>query len=208
MNEDKALKIALTQNRFLEAKYYDYYSDHRKSNGVYFWGNDNLAPNKLYELRYSSPTHASLLDLKMFMLDSFDIIGEQIEIDFYTKYNKLSIEDLVKNLIKDYVIYNQFFVKMIKTQSNIRLIDYIPTQNCRYSIELDEDNDVKDVIVSKDWSNVRLQENRRYKGKIYKNEVDLELDENLIYNYRDEVYVNRYQVPNYFSALNNIMLEE
>lgn len=204
--DNKVKKISLSENTTLNEKFYDYYSDYRKSGDYFLWGSDNLAPQKIYELKYSSPTHAALIDLKIYMLNNYDIIGDLDELKLFNEYNKLEFNDLVKNIIKDYIIFSQFNVKVCQTSTVYSLLNYIPTQNLRYSTLLDEDGESVNMVISRDWSNLRLNENKKYILPIYRK--NLNIDGNYIYHFRDDMYNNRYQTPTYFSALNSILLED
>jgi hypothetical protein len=140
------------------------------------------------------------------MLSAYTFEGSQSDIELFNKYNTLNIDSVVKNAISDLVIFDQLNFKLKPTQSRYKLIDYIPTINVRYSTDLDDNGRPTSVWVSKDWSNIRLQENKKYMLPIYQSSV--EYDENTLYIYRsDDIYENIYQTPSYFSIVNHIQLE-
>ena len=73
------------------------------------------------------------------------------------------------------------------------------------SCDLTEDGEFQSVVISKDWSNLRFKENKKYLLPLWKKNI--ELSENVAYLFRDDWDYN-YQVPDYNSAINDIMLED
>jgi len=203
-NKKKTI-IALSENKFLNSTYYDSYKDYRKGNGVYLWGSDNLMPNKILELKHKSPTHNALIDLKQFMLNQWEILGNEQEKEIFNRYNKIELNDLVRMVIRDYVIFGQFAVKIMPTESGYKFLEYVPIQNIRMSSDLDSNCDYSGAMISKDWSNLRFKENKKYYLPLYKKGEDP--TENVLYLFRTD-WDSTYQTPDYFAAINSIILEE
>jgi hypothetical protein len=202
-------QLNLAENAALNRTYYDVYGQYRRNGELYYWGSDNLAPDKLIELKNVSPTHNALLDLKNYMLESYTVDATPLELELFNKFNKAPIESLIRNTIKDYVLFNTFAFKICPTSTQYNLIDYIPTRQIRYSSMEDEDGKPTKIWVSRDWSNLRVRVNKKYEIPLLSRLHDTnELDTNYAYVYRDDdLYTDIYQTPNYFSGINNILFE-
>jgi len=209
MENDNKVKIILTENKFLDNLYWDPISNYRKGSGYYLWGTDNLMPEKIIDLKNQSPTHNSLIDLKIYMLNDWEYEGDEYDKILFDKYNRFTFDSIVNNIINDYVIFNQFLLKILPTESSKKLIEFIPIKKFRYGTKLNEDGDPTHGIISNDWSNLRLKENKKIELPIFKwKNSEKEILENTLYLYRDDVMNGIYQVPTYFSAINHIMLED
>lgn len=201
--------LKLSENTALNQTYYDTYANARKYGEIYYWGTDNLAPDKLIELQNVSPTHNALIDLKKYMLDSYTVIASALELALFDEFSKITLDSLIRNIIRDYVTFNTFSIKLCPTQGRYNLLDYVPINQVRYGSNEDADGKPVMAYVSRDWSNLRLRSNRKYSIPLFTRGMKADsLEANHLYIYRDDdLYTSIYQTPNYFSGINNILYE-
>lgn len=200
----KIVPIRLSENESLNQTYFSSVYNQRKWSGIYNWGPDNLMPEKLRELTTQSPTHAALIDLKQFMLDNYQIEDPLEELPIITEYNPVTLEQWISNTIRDYVIYSQFFCQLTPTYGEKLLFNYLPVKNCRFSSEINAEGEIDRVVISKDWSNTRIRENRKWTLPLYRKG---RVEEPTVWLYRDNIYEDVYQTPSYFSAVDSILTE-
>lgn len=200
----KVIPVKLSENESLNQTYWSGAYNQRRWSGVYNWGPDNLMPEKLRDLTVQSPTHAALIDLKVFMLDNYTIDDPAGELILIEQFNPINMDQWIINTIRDYVIYSQFFCQLTPTMGERLLFNYIPVKNCRFSSDINAEGEIDKVVISKDWSNTRIRENKRWTLPLYRKGL---IEDPAVWLYRDNIYDDIYQTPGYFSAVDSILTE-
>lgn len=173
-----------------------------KSNGIYFWGKDNLDPIKYLDMINWSPVHSIALKMA-----KRSIIGLGLEVDneealsFFNKYNPVSLKEVFEGMVWDWVLVNQISTKFVaNTTGEYKFLYPISALNLRVTTEIDLD-DMKPLFYSysRNWADHRKQENRPKIYPAYNPE-----EEQLVSVYRWKPYNpngDLYSQPGYQSAI-------
>ena len=178
-----------------------------KFNGLYFWGVDNLYPYKLLEAYYNSPTHQSLVKNKV-----NGIMGEGIKVENeenykeYLKFGNKDLNTIAENIAFDLVLFGGFSMKVVRSlDTRFVHVDNLDYSGLRFSSNIDDDGNVKEIIFSRDWKNTALKENRKRVYDLY--------DINAVQDVSAFVYMKelkggeRYPNPSYIAAMESILSE-
>lgn len=198
----KSTLIKLTENAKLNSLPYQYYA--QKQNGYFSWGFDNLYPDKILELIEKSPTHAAIIRTKINMLDDFEILGTEEELALFNQYSSKPLDQTVLGVINDYVIFNQFILKVKPTQSIYNYLSHVPVSNVRVGSNLNEELQPTSFVFSPDWGKRKSSTNKQTIYPVFKKDIDTDS------YYRYSVTLNNdiYNTPSYASAINSILLED
>lgn len=178
-----------------------------KYNGIYFWGTDNFYPYKLLEAYLNSPTHQSLVKTKV-----NGIMGEGIKVDNeenykeYLKFGNKDLNTIAENIAFDLVLFGGFSMKVVRSlDTRFVHVDNLDYSGLRFSSNIDDDGNVKEIIFSRDWKNTALKENRKRVYDLY--------DMNAVQDVSAFVYMkelkggDRYPNPSYIAAMESILSE-
>jgi hypothetical protein len=201
-DHNKQTKIKLSNVALDNSVYYD---NQVYKNGSYWsWGRNNLYPNKILNLKEISPTHASILMNKINFLDSFEILGVEEEINLFNEFSRVKMNDMIKRVVVDYVIFDTFTLKIKPTQSIYSYIDHINVEKVRVGTTVDEYDEYNTLVYCNDWSQRKGLNNKRIMYPRYDKSIQMDS----IYRYVS--YINSsdiYNEPTYSSAINNMLFE-
>lgn len=89
--------------------------DRYETRGYVPFGQDNLYPQYLNQVYYSSPLHGSIVNFKVnasvgggFEVDTSKLTAKE-KVDFYTFERKLNLNKLVKSLTKEYIVHERVY---------------------------------------------------------------------------------------------------
>jgi hypothetical protein len=139
--------IEIQPNREIKNKRYDYV----------YWGESNLYPQYLLELKEKSPIHSVAADSTVTM--SF---GKGVEIEGLGNVlvnRSETISQLYHKLLYDYYLFGGYSVEVIWNRSRdaIAAIYHVPFQNVRVG-HIDMDSNEPDTFyVCQDWGNIRKE---------------------------------------------------
>lgn len=167
------------------------------------WGLDNLFPNQLTGLYYSSSTHKSCVD---FLVTA--ICGDSIETDNLMPNYSESWDSFINKLALDLMIFGGYAFQVIMNKDG-RTYSFFhePFTNIRCAPE-NEDGQVDTLWVCKDWSEMGRnkpftlprfgfnEDEKIEKGKAY-----------MFYYSRYTVDSEYYPLPHYYAALKSIQTE-
>ena len=140
----------------------------RKASGYEFvsYGKDNLFPQYLYEVyRNSSSKHSALINRKSGMVGGYgineeDLSDEQMKF-IKNKFSNLSLDDIVRMVSYDLEVLYHYYLEIIYTndKNSIASINYIPASKIRLGV-INETNPRRHFLYSKDWTNIKKEDNR------------------------------------------------
>ncbi len=199
-----------SDNKYLPSDYTNYYF----SNGYIRYGADNLFPNKLIDLYYSSPLHKACVDLKTSLLsgDGY-IINDTLNPakkastelwldnisgnkDVTTLINELSTD---LSLFGNYyllITWNAEFTKIVK-------IERLPAFGVRLMTSSDT-NDITEIFYCKDWKFVNNKKSTTVKKYPAFNILERSSREQVYVGLTQLIDNRPYVLPNYTAALNSI----
>lgn len=170
------------------------------------YGDDNLYPQYLLDVfNNRSNKHKAIINKKVDMEvgNGIGITTEALKKVVQNKFSELNLEEISTRIAFDNEIMGGFslLLRWNSEGSKIVAIDYIPFNKCRLSPNEDK------ILVSKDWANVRRQENAPTEYAIYDPLKAKEDKKQIFYftNYTNGI--DYYPLPYYSSTLNWIELD-
>ena len=176
-------------------------------NGLWIeYGDNNLYPQYLLDVYHSkSNKHKAIINKKVMMTTGNGIEATTPELQAFlaNKWGDYDVEELAVKIDYDLEIYGGFSlqVRWNIDGSKIVAVDYIPFQKVRLST-----NDDK-VLISKDWSNVRKNENKPLEYQLFSPKLAVKHPTQIFYFLTDTVGQEYYPIPYYSSTLNWIELD-
>jgi hypothetical protein len=130
-----------------------YVSNRYSANQWINFGAENLYPEMLNQMYYSSPLHGAIVDFKTnavigggFNLMT-DLLTTPEKLELYTFERKINLKHIVKAVTKQLIIHNRIYFKICYGQNRkISKIENISPEKVRVSI------DRKTYFISDDWS--------------------------------------------------------
>lgn len=90
-------------------------SDRYQSRGYIPFGSDNLYPQYLNQMYYSSPLHGAIVDFKVnatvgggYQFDESKLTAK-MKVDLYAFGKKISVKKTVKNIVKDLIVHERVY---------------------------------------------------------------------------------------------------
>lgn len=168
------------------------------------YGEDNMFPAKLIELKNSSAIHNTCIEAT-----TDAVCGEGVEGigDDIVNTQSESIDELYRKIALDYVMFNGFAINVIWNRAGDKIAEiyHIPFDKVR-SGKLNEDDIVEEYFYSSNWNNTRKYTPKRYPAF---NKTDNKGDDSSqIYYFKTYHPGNDiYPLPSYMGALNDIQLD-
>jgi len=167
-------------------------------NNIVQFGSDNLYPQLLNQMYYTSAIHGACIDFTVNATigGGYKWKNEKIssvdKVTLMTFEKKFKFKKLIKNLTKDYYIHKRVCISIIRNQDGkvleMKRID--PAQIRNYS-------NLKNFIYSEDWSRGMVD------SKTYKRYIPGCKETETLYVYQEETPgQDIYPIPNYNSILN------
>ena len=130
-----------------------YVSNRYSANQWINFGADNLYPEMLNQMYYSSPLHGAIVDFKTnavigggFNLMT-DLLTTPEKLELYTFERKINLKHIVKAVTKQLIVHNRVYFKICYGQNRkISRIENVSPEKVRVSI------DRKMYFISDDWS--------------------------------------------------------
>ena len=130
-----------------------YVSNRYSANQWINFGADNLYPEMLNQMYYSSPLHGAIVDFKTnavigggFNLMT-DLLTTPEKLELYTFERKINLKHIVKAVTKQLIVHNRIYFKICYGQNRkISRIENVSPEKVRVSI------DRKMYFISDDWS--------------------------------------------------------
>jgi len=176
-------------------------------NGLWIdYGDNNLYPQYLLDVFHNrSNKHKAIINRKVDMTTGNGIKAttEELKNFIRNKWSEKDIEEIAVKINYDYEIMNGFslVVRWNLDGTKISAIDYIPFHKCRLN------GDETKILVSKDWANVRRNENKpvefcRFSPKMAKTHPT-----QVFYYVEETNGIDYYPLPYYSSTLTWIELD-
>lgn len=166
------------------------------------FGQDNLLPQFIAQLKEKSPIHGGIIDTKIKLVTGNKINIEGVSNEF-KKWNGTLVKEIEK-CIKDLVVSDFFALHIIPNRvGGIAKIEHIDWTKVRLGLKNDL-NEVTEILVSNDWENTRQKENRI---KVYKAFNPNKIEDSI---YIFDAYFpgkKYYTLPSYIGALNSILTD-
>jgi len=168
------------------------------------FGEDNLFPQKLIELKNSSAIHNTCIEAT-----TDGVCGEGIEGvgEYIVNLQNESLNELYRKIALDYIIFNGFALNIIWNRAGDRIAEiyHLPFDKVR-SGKLNEDDVVEEYFYSSNWNNTRKYTPKRYAA--YNSTDNKGDDASQIYYFKTYHPGNDiYPLPSYIGALNDIQLD-
>ena len=173
------------------------YVDSRNNGGNFvFFGSDNLYPQYLNQIYYSSPLHGAIVNYKTNAVVGggyeFDEkkLNAKDKVNLYAFAKKIDIDKSLKRICKDLILHERVYYKLTLKEGQIKNIKYISPEKVRIN------KDKSLYSISNDW----LYRSDVYTLAPYHPTCK---DGEYIYCYElDSVGQDVYPIPQYTSALN------
>jgi hypothetical protein len=191
---------------FAKGQVYPTFKENR--NGLWIdYGDNNLYPQYLLEVYNNrSNKHKAIINRKVDMTTGNGIVQPTTpELSKFLKnsFGELDIEELAIKVDYDLEIYGGFAIQVRWNLDGTRVaaLDYIPYQKCRLS-----PCETK-VLISKDWSNVRKNENKPEEYNRFSPRSAKDYPTQIFYYLSDGPGQEFYPIPYYSSTLTWIELD-
>ena len=174
-----------------------YVNGRNQTNGYIPFGQDNLFPELLNQIFYSSPLHGSIVGYKVnaavgggFNIVA-DILTPQDKLELYTLERKLNIKKIVPAVTQQLILHNRVYFKLC-FDDKMKLTKIVNLSPEKLRVNLDR----KRYYICDDWSaRIGVQEIRRY--------TPTSRDYEQLFVYEVEcIGQDFYPLPQYTSALN------
>ena len=174
-----------------------YVNGRNQNNGPIFFGQDNLFPELLNQIFYSSPLHGSIVGYKVNAAvgGGFNIVADRLtpqdKLELYTLERKLNIKKIVPAVTQQLILHNRVYFKLC-FDDKMKLTKIVNLSPEKLRINLDR----KRYYICDDWSSrIGVQEIRRYTPTCR--------DYEQLFVYEVEcIGQDYYPLPQYTSALN------
>ena len=174
-----------------------YVNGRNQTNGYIPFGQDNLFPELLNQIFYSSPLHGSIVGYKVNAAvgGGFNIVADRLtpqdRLELYTLERKLNIKKVVPAVTQQLILHNRVYFKLC-FDDKMKLTKIVNLSPEKLRVNLDR----KRYYICDDWSSrIGVQEIRRYTPTCR--------DYEQLFVYEVEcIGQDYYPLPQYTSALN------
>jgi len=174
-----------------------YVNGRNQTNGYIPFGQDNLFPELLNQIFYSSPLHGSIVGYKVNAAvgGGFNIVADRLtpqdKLELYTLERKLNIKKIVPAVTQQLILHNRVYFKLC-FDDKMKLTKIVNLSPEKLRVNLDR----KRYYICDDWSSrIGVQEIRRYTPTCR--------DYEQLFVYEVEcIGQDYYPLPQYTSALN------
>jgi hypothetical protein len=174
-----------------------YVNGRNQTNGYIPFGQDNLYPELLNQIYYSSPLHGSIVGYKVNAAvgGGFNIVADRLtledKLELYTLERKLNIKKIVPAVTQQLILHNRVYFKLC-FDDKMKLTKIVNLSPEKLRVNLDR----KRYYICDDWaSRIGVQEIKRYTPTCR--------DYEQLFVYEVEcIGQDFYPLPQYTSALN------
>jgi hypothetical protein len=174
-----------------------YVNGRNQTNGYIPFGQDNLYPELLNQIYYSSPLHGSIVGYKVNAAvgGGFNIVADRLtpqdKLELYTLERKLNIKKIVPAVTQQLILHNRVYFKLC-FDDKMKLTKIVNLSPEKLRVNLDR----KRYYICDDWSSrIGVQEIKRYTPTCR--------DYEQLFVYEVEcIGQDFYPLPQYTSALN------
>ena len=174
-----------------------YVNGRNQTNGYIPFGQDNLFPELINQIFYSSPLHGSIVGYKVNAAvgGGFNIVADRLtpqdKLELYTLERKLNIKKIVPAVTQQLILHNRVYFKLC-FDDKMKLTKIVNLSPEKLRVNLDR----KRYYICDDWSSrIGVQEIRRY--------TPTSRDYEQLFVYEVEcIGQDFYPLPQYTSALN------
>jgi hypothetical protein len=180
-----------------------YVNARQQTNGYIRFGDDNLYPQMINQLYYTSPLHSSIIDFKTnaiigggyeLKVDENATAVDKVEV--YSIERRLNLKKSLHTITKDVLLHNRkYFILRFNSLGDLVGVKSIGSEKVR------RDKDGENYFICDDWwSQIEIRTIKRY-SKHCKDTEQLYVYENL------QVGQDIYPLPSYTSAFNWAFLD-
>jgi hypothetical protein len=180
-----------------------YVNARQQTNGYIRFGDDNLYPQMINQLYYTSPLHSSIIDFKTnaiigggyeLKIDENATAVDKVEV--YSIERRLNLKKSLHTITKDVLLHNRkYFILRFNSLGDLVGVKSIGSEKVR------RDKDGENYFICDDWwSQIEIRTIKRY-SKHCKDTEQLFVYENL------QVGQDIYPLPSYTSAFNWAFLD-
>jgi hypothetical protein len=174
-----------------------YVNGRNQTNGYIPFGQDNLFPELLNQIYYSSPLHGSIVGYKVNAAvgGGFNIVADRLtpqdKLELYTLERKLNIKKIVPAVTQQLILHNRVYFKLC-FDDKMKLTKIVNLSPEKLRVNLDR----KRYYICDDWSSrIGVQEIKRYTPTCR------DYEQLFVYEV-DSIGQDFYSLPSYTSALN------
>jgi hypothetical protein len=174
-----------------------YVNGRNQTNGYIPFGQDNLFPELLNQIYYSSPLHGSIVGYKVNAAvgGGFNIVADRLtledKLELYTLERKLNIRKIVPAVTQQLILHNRVYFKLC-FDDKMKLTKIVNLSPEKLRVNLDR----KRYYICDDWaSRIGVQEIKRYTP------TSRDYEQLFVYEV-DSIGQDYYPLPTYTSALN------
>ena len=174
-----------------------YVNGRNQTNGYIPFGQDNLFPELLNQIFYSSPLHGSIVGYKVNAAvgGGFNIVADRLtpqdKLELYTLERKLNIKKVVPAVTQQLILHNRIYFKLCFDEK-MKLTKIVNLSPEKLRVNLDR----KRYYICDDWaSRIGVQEIRRYTP------TSRDYEQLFVYEV-ESIGQDYYPLPTYTSALN------
>jgi hypothetical protein len=178
-----------------------YVNGRNQTNGYIPFGQDNLFPELLNQIFYSSPLHGSIVGYKVNAAvgGGFNIVADRLtpqdKLELYTLERKLNIKKVVPAVTQQLILHNRVYFKLCFDEK-MKLTKIVNLSPEKLRVNLDR----KRYYICDDWSSrIGVQEIKRYTPTCR------DYEQLFVYEV-DSIGQDFYPLPSYSSALNYAFL--
>jgi len=178
-----------------------YVNGRNQTNGYIPFGQDNLFPELLNQIFYSSPLHGSIVGYKVNAAvgGGFNIVTDRLtpqdRLELYTLERKLNIKKIVPAVTQQLILHNRIYFKLC-FDDKMKLTKIVNLSPEKLRINLDR----KRYYICDDWaSRIGVQEIRRYTP------TSRDYEQLFVYEV-ESIGQDFYSLPSYTSSLNYAFL--
>lgn len=180
-----------------------YVNARQQTNGYIRFGDDNLYPQLINQLYYTSPLHSSIIDFKTnaiigggYELKMDADIKATEKVDVYAIEKRLNLKKTLNHITKDVLLHNRkYFILRFNSLGDLVGVKSIGAEKVR------RDKDGENYFICDDWwSQIEIRPIKRY-SKDCSDREQLYVYENL------QVGQDIYPLPSYTSAFNWAFLD-
>jgi hypothetical protein len=178
-----------------------YVNGRNQTNGYIPFGQDNLFPELLNQIFYSSPLHGSIVGYKVNAAvgGGFNIVADRLtpqdRLELYTLERKLNIKKVVPAVTQQLILHNRVYFKLC-FDDKMKLTKIVNLSPEKLRINLDK----KRYYICDDWaSRIGVQEIKKYTPTCR------DYEQLFVYEV-DSIGQDFYSLPSYTSSLNYAFL--
>jgi hypothetical protein len=178
-----------------------YVNGRNQTNGYIPFGQDNLFPELINQIFYSSPLHGSIVGYKVNAAvgGGFNIVADRLtpqdKLELYTLERKLNIKKIVPAVTQQLILHNRVYFKLC-FDDKMKLTKIINLSPEKLRVNLDR----KRYYICDDWSaRIGVQEIRRYTP------TSRDYEQLFVYEV-ESIGQDFYPLPSYTSSLNYAFL--